>query len=246
MKQEVLFLLAISIFFAFTQEVFAITITEVELNPSGNDHGSEWIELYSKNSVDLEGYKLVNKDNGSIKLNGSFQGYYVYTFSTQWLDNSDEKVFLYKDSELIYETDIFEDSKNNDLTWQICDSWGFKESTKSEENSCEIEEDSQEDIEEETSAPAEDVDESSNNNANEEKVNNVGFVISGEKEKSKNESMRPITGEMIYLNAEDIKMKTDKENSGNMIAYYYGFLFFIAVAAFLFFAKRKRFKNEFD
>ena len=116
--------------------VSAIRINEVEMNPAGKDYGNEWIELYSKEEVNLEGYKLVNNDGGELNLEGNFSGYFIYIFSRQWLDNFDEKVFLYKESELIDETDTFDDSKNDDLTWQLCDSWKFMASTKGEENNC--------------------------------------------------------------------------------------------------------------
>ena len=61
--------------------VSAIRINEVEMNPAGKDYGNEWIELYSKEEVNLEGYKLMNNDGGELNLGGNFSGYFIYIFS---------------------------------------------------------------------------------------------------------------------------------------------------------------------
>lgn len=117
--------------------ISAMVINEVELNPEGSDSGNEWIEFYNENSINLSSYSIKNNDGGEIILNGSFSGYYVLILSSQWLDNTDEKVFLYKNGELIHETDIFEDSKNDGFAFSYCDEeWIFIESTKGEENNC--------------------------------------------------------------------------------------------------------------
>ena len=129
-------LLLVLVFIIFISNVSALRIIEFESNPAGTDSGNEWIELYNDGEVNLEGYRLVNNDGDEIILNDGFSGYFVYIFEKQWLDNTDEKVFLYKNEELIDKTDIFDDSKNNDMTWQLCDSWEFKISTKGEGNSC--------------------------------------------------------------------------------------------------------------
>lgn len=121
--------------------VSAISITEVETNPEGTDAGNEWIEFYNEEEISLDNYTIINNDGKNISLNNiSFSGYYVYTLSKQWLDNSNESVSLYNGSGLIDETDLLDDSKNNDLTWQLCDSsWRFLNSTKGEENICPVE-----------------------------------------------------------------------------------------------------------
>ncbi len=44
---------------------------------------------------------------------------------------------LYKGSELIDQTDILKDDKNDDYTWSFCDEgWKFDKSTKAKENDC--------------------------------------------------------------------------------------------------------------
>jgi hypothetical protein len=117
--------------------VFALEINEVEQNPNGTDAGNEWVELYSENSVDLEGYYLQADDN-IFNLSGSFSGYFVVVFDKQFLDNSDEIVYL-KDStgQVISDTPALDDSVNDGKTWQKCSGeWNFKEGTKNEENGC--------------------------------------------------------------------------------------------------------------
>lgn len=126
---------------AFISAISAeIRINEVELNPEGTDTGLEWIELYSSSQIELINYSLVNSDNGSIFFNANFTGYYVYNFSSQFLDNSDERVSL-KDNgtSLIFETPILADSENNNKTWQYCNgNWNLTNSTFSRENNCSV------------------------------------------------------------------------------------------------------------
>lgn len=110
--------------------VSSLQITEIELNPLGNDKGFEWIEFYSEDEVDLSLYRIVNNDGDEILLDSNFSGYFVYIFESQWLDNKNEKVFLYKSDELIDSTAILDDSKNDEFTWQFCDEWKFLNETK--------------------------------------------------------------------------------------------------------------------
>jgi len=120
--------------------VSAVRINEVELNPAGTDTGNEWVELLSDEETNLDNYKLVNNDGDEFLLNNysiSDSSYLVIVFEKQWLDNSDEKVYLYENNNLIDETIIFEDNKNNDKTWQFCgDGWIFINSTEEQENNC--------------------------------------------------------------------------------------------------------------
>jgi hypothetical protein len=133
--------------------LLALRINEVELNPPGKDAGNEWVELYSTKEIDLEGYKIVNNDEGEITLNGSFKGYFIVELEKQWLDNSDEKVFLYEGEDLIHETDLLKDEKNNDKTFQYCDPyWEFLDESKNRLGRCDVveeEEDEQESDKEE-------------------------------------------------------------------------------------------------
>ena len=38
----------------------AIVINEVEQNPAGEDRNNEWVELYSAEEINLDGYFLAN------------------------------------------------------------------------------------------------------------------------------------------------------------------------------------------
>ena len=229
MKNLVLLFL---IFLFLTSGISAITINEVEPNPAGADTGNEWVEFYSNEEVNLEGYKIINNDGDEIVLNGSFSRYYVYTFEKQWLDNSDEKIVLYKEGELIDKTDIFEDNENNDKTWQLCDNWEFVLSTKESENSCEAEP-------EETTL--EEIINKSEENLNVTEL--IEEPIKTEPEKGT---------QVIKLNTKNIKTQKNEEeeeknffSKGNYATY--GFVFFCVLLGVLFFIrKRKLNKNEFE
>src|SRR3989344_2131203 len=151
-------LLAISFLFSIllVSNVYAIRINEVDINPAGTDAGNEWVEFYNNGEISLEGYKIINNDGNNISLNGSFNGYFVYVFTKQWLDNSNESIYLYKDSQLIDQTDLLADSTNNDLTWQFCDGdWNFLNSTKGQINNCPIDEDEETSVNNESSVQEE-------------------------------------------------------------------------------------------
>tara|TARA_Y100000034_G_C6897831_1_gene414383 strand:+ start:1980 stop:2666 length:687 start_codon:yes stop_codon:yes gene_type:complete len=128
--------------------VTAIEITEVESNPFSSDSGTEWVELYSEEETNLDGYYLENNDGDIHELNQTFSSYLVIQFPQQWLDNSDERVFLKKNNETISSTDILEDSRNDDQSWNLCDNeWLFILSTKEAENDCEEDQEEPEDEE---------------------------------------------------------------------------------------------------
>ncbi len=132
-------LMAISLtFFLLVHLATAISITEVELNPQGKDAGNEWIELYSEQESNLNGYYLENKDGDILNLNQSFSKFLLIKLNKQWLDNSDEKIFLKKDNQTLAETPILKDSEDSELTWNLCGSeWLFLPSTQEQENNCE-------------------------------------------------------------------------------------------------------------
>ena len=120
-----------------TYNSWALRINEIESNPEDEDAGFEWVELYSEYTVSLEGYSLDHVSRGGpINLSGSFQGFFVITFKTQWLRNSNETVFLKKDGNIVDTVGPFNDNKQ-DKTYSYCSSeWIFTSSTNNEENSC--------------------------------------------------------------------------------------------------------------
>ena len=223
-------LLLALILIIFISNVSALRITEFESNPLGTDSGNEWIELYNDGEINLEEYKLVNNDGGKVLLNGTISGYFVYIFEKQWLDNTDEKVFLYKNEELIDETDIFDDSKNSDMTWQLCDSWEFKDQTKGEENSCEEDEEFKEEVEEE---------EPEKDTTKKDKLAIGELSANPESDKQKQEER-----ETIILNPQVIKTDEDKEKISKNYALY-GFVAFCILIGILFIIKNRKDKNEF-
>ena len=119
--------------------VSSMLIFEVESNPPGSDSGNEWIEFYSSDEMNLTGYTIENNDGGQLNLTETFTGYYVYQFSTQWLDNIDEKVILSWEGTIIQETPLFDDQDDDSISFSYCNStfsWEFIESTKNQENNC--------------------------------------------------------------------------------------------------------------
>jgi hypothetical protein len=209
--------------------VCALKITEIESNPAGIDSGNEWIELYNDGEINLEEYKLVNNDGGEILLNRTISGYFVYILGKQWLDNTDEKISLYKNGELIDETDIFDDTTNNDMTWQLCDDWEFKNSTKGEENSCEAPE------EEPQETPSENTEEL----AKEEPEENF--------EENQSQTKERETIVLNPLNPQVIKTEEDKKGISKNYALY-GFVAFCILIGILFIIKNiknRKYKNEF-
>lgn len=201
----------------------ALRINEVELNPPGTDAGKEWLEIYSEEKVDLSGYKLVNNDGKEINLNGTVNEYFVYNFGKQWLDNSDEKVSLYKGSKLIDETDILKDSENNDKTWQYCTSWIFKESTKDETNGCEEETDKKQETE------------IRNNSYEDTSIINKTSI-------AEQETIKQEAPKIIQLTSKTIKSEDNKDDNSKYAIYgLIGLSVFIIALLFL----RRRDKSEF-
>ena len=114
-----------------------IVISEVELNPEGKDPGNEWVELYSEDEIDLNDFSLENNDGDEEELTGSFSGYFVFEFDSQWLDNKDEKVILKEDDDEIHQSPTFDDGANDRNAWSFCDGeWEFVRGSKGEENNC--------------------------------------------------------------------------------------------------------------
>ena len=94
--------------------------------------------MYSENNIDLNGYYLQADDN-IYNLNGSFSGFFIVYFDSQFLDNTKEIIYLKDENGIIDETIELSDSKNNGKTWQICENdWIFEEGTKEGNNDCGI------------------------------------------------------------------------------------------------------------
>ncbi|MBC7113649.1 MAG: lamin tail domain-containing protein [Candidatus Methanomethyliales bacterium] len=129
-----------------------VLINEVELNPAGVDTGYEWVELYNPttNAVDLSGWRLSTTAGTPVSLNippGTMiegNGYYVFTYSSQWLDNEDESVVLYDaEGREVDRTPPLSDTYNDGRTWQrypngrdtdSAGDWSFRSNTRGASN----------------------------------------------------------------------------------------------------------------
>ncbi len=156
-KLSVVFLI---IFFLLTN-ISALKITEIEMNPLEGKDGIEWIELYNdeNSDIDISGWKIWEGVYGSsgpkiieTMPNGTIiqkKGFYIVEWSTTKLNNAGDFVILYdSNGTKIDETEMLDESESGVKTWQLCDSWEFKLSTKGEENSCEEAEEPVEEAEE--------------------------------------------------------------------------------------------------
>src|SRR4030042_3738878 len=121
MKKWMVFGISLVLVIFLANLVPALRINEVDSNPEGFDAKNEWVELYSESEIDLEGWRIENSDQQSKELEGVFQGYIIINFSTQWLDNSEESLSLYEGDLLKDSITSFQDSYNDNRTWQYCD-----------------------------------------------------------------------------------------------------------------------------
>jgi hypothetical protein len=104
-----------------------VLINEVEANPAGKDAGAEKVELYnpSDSSVSLSGWSVSalhgtgHKFTIASGVSIAAHGYYVITFTAQFLDNSGEVVVLYNAGHSeVDRTPAHDDSGDNSNTWQ--------------------------------------------------------------------------------------------------------------------------------
>ena len=218
-----------------------VIISELESNPPGSDAGAEWVELYSTGKVSLDGWKLKNSGDKTLDLSsfGNIDGILVVNFEKQFLNNKDERVYLYDSSnKKIDESDVFSDPKNNGMTWQICDSgWTFKESTKGEDNACggKVDRGSDESVNNKNSL-AEGITDVTKN-VSEKDVENVGMNSPKEPETpetktiinlNSQESVKqtgPLTGKVIY--------RSTNEMMREYAIYVFAFFLIVIIAVLL-------------
>jgi len=131
-----------------------IVINEFESDPPGSDYdiGNEWVELYNPttDSIDISNWKIIptnNETNTIILSEGaiiSAKGYYVVSYSTQFLDNAAEIIILQDSTgNEIDRTPSKNDTVNDGRAWarhpngvdtNSDTDWIFQESTKGESN----------------------------------------------------------------------------------------------------------------
>ncbi|MEK6918957.1 MAG: hypothetical protein AABW73_02865 [Nanoarchaeota archaeon] len=137
LRQRILLVL---VFLTLTT-VSGIKINEVEANPQGSDSGEEWVELYTEETVSIDGWKIMRSDNKTQNLSGNItSGYYTINISTQWITNTQENIYLINNNgEIIDSLVSINDSANDNKSWQYCpEGWIFISETKTRENNCQI------------------------------------------------------------------------------------------------------------
>jgi len=244
MKKELIFIILV------LPLISALEITEIESNPLGKDSSQEWIEFYSENTANLSEYSLVNNDQQELSLSGDFKGYFIYKFKTQWLDNSDERIYLYQGTDLIQETPIFEDLKNNDFSFQICDeSWLFLSSTPGQKNNCpekkNLKEEETLSNESGVNISEEILEEKNNPPDKKEHFKEESLHLSVNSIKTSNEKTN-FSPKTIHLNPQTIKTIENysvQEQDKKPIIFFIGFCIFLAII-YLVQSKGKN-KNEF-
>ncbi|MDG7050547.1 MAG: lamin tail domain-containing protein, partial [Nitrososphaerota archaeon] len=106
-----------------------VVINEIDTNPAGDDSKSvsEWVELFNPTTQDVNigGWKIasttVTKKTltlpaGTILKAGQFQ---VYSYQSLWFTDVSEKVQLKdKEGNLVDETQVITDQKNDFQSWQ--------------------------------------------------------------------------------------------------------------------------------
>lgn len=217
----------------------ALQITEIELNPLGTDAGQEWIEFYSEVSLNLSEYKIINNDQQELSLFGNDSGYFLLILNAQWLDNTDEKIYLYQGNELIQETSLLEDSKNGGFTFQLCgDKWVFRQGTPQQENNCpEIEK--KEILEEK-------INQSKDNPEQSSLPENKTFNYDNESKETNFPSKEELPPKPIHLNPQTIKTpenSSKQEQDKKPIIFFIGFCILLSILYFV--QSKGKNKNEF-
>lgn len=244
MKRGTLIVLFFLIILVMASMVSALRINEVELNPKDECRDcTEWLEIYSDEKIDLEGFKIVDKSGKSISLSGEIDGYYVINDSRISLNNENEEISLYNLDVLVDKTPIISDSYNDDRSWQLCkQGWVFVESSKNKKNNC-VEENKPEENQSinetnETKEEENKTEEEVNLN-NEEKVKEeVSGQVSKEIKEEANKEKIVETGNIIKL-GKDIKSFKSKIQYIKEYSIYAFTLFCIILLILLIIKRRK-------
>jgi hypothetical protein len=188
----------------------SVIINEVELNPNDECNDcTEWIELYSDNEINLSGWEIKDASNNTFSLNFSFQGYYIIDNLSISLNNANEKLFLYNNSRLIFETPLFSDSSNDNKTWQYCNgNWKFNYMTKNYENNCTVNENTN----------------SSQNNSEEDNDSKVSIEIEFDEDDIINgkEFNIKVKAENLKSQTYNFKVWIEDEDEGDVLTDRYG------------------------
>lgn len=226
------------IFIILITNVSALKITEVELDPNDDCRDcTEWAEFYSEVEINLSDYWIENSKSSVINLSGMGKGYIKIDFGKRFLTNTGDVLTLKKDGEIIDKTPSLEDKKNNDMTWQLCDVWEFRASTRGEENNCSKKTDTNK---ESTTQTIEETTKSETSSSDEQSSSEKEITYETLAEKTPSS----IKLETINLNPKVIKTENNNEEISKNYAFY-GFVAFSVFLGVLFIIRKKRYKNEF-
>lgn len=137
MRKRVSMISLIIILFLINLISANIRINEVELNPY--DGNKQWIELYSDNAMNLDGWKIIEKNNRTKTLTTDIQNHLVIELPSHFLENESEIIRLFNQTSLIYQTPILSDNYSDSKTWNYCVSnWSFSDSSPGTANKCPV------------------------------------------------------------------------------------------------------------
>jgi len=126
----------------------SLVINEIEMNPAGEDSGSEWVEIYNPTdtSINLAGWSVSYTSYGSgwedlpsVEIQPG--AYFVYTYSKRRLHNENgEQVHLRNPDGAVVDSTAAgsKDTRNDSYTYQripdASDSWRFVNATREYSN----------------------------------------------------------------------------------------------------------------
>ncbi|MCK5043625.1 lamin tail domain-containing protein [Candidatus Pacearchaeota archaeon] len=229
------------IFILFIGGISAIRINEIEINPGGIDGENEWIELYNDEpgEKDVSGWEIwegIYGSSGPKIITTIPEGiiitnnkYYIVSWEGTKLNNNGDFVILYDSfGNKIDETKTLKESSSSTKTWQLCEIWEFKESTKGEKNNCEEHIEETEEENKETSETIEDT-----------------IVQDDSVEESPTNYKTPIQSHTIEL-TKNIKSENNTKEKDKSVYAKYGFIVFcVLLGVLLILKKNKHRKNEF-
>jgi len=239
------------IFIISITNVSAVRINEVEINPIGGTSGNEWIELYNDKNTDVnisswevwegiygrQGPKLIlSIPEGIIIKKDDF--YVIELDNARTLNNAGDFVILYNsEGNEVDRTETLKEQEISSKTWQLCNVWEFRASTRGEENNCSKETDTNK---ESTTQTIEETTESETSSSDEQSSSEKEITYETLAEKIPSS----IKLETINLNPKVIKTENNNEGISKSYAFY-GFVAFSVFLGVLFIIRKKRYKNEF-
>lgn len=112
---------------------FAAGLVINEIEPTPNE-GNQWIELFSDDEINLEGYRL-RISSREYSLYGIFKGYFILE-RARWLENASFFELLNTNGEVVSNVTL-PDRIPDTKTWSLCDTiWMMSDASKGTKNIC--------------------------------------------------------------------------------------------------------------